>query len=130
MFGNHEFEMQALRYRFIYSMAGLVLGLLCMIGGAALIFFGITGAISWTTKILGSESTVANAGPGVILFIIGLFVTIATRYKVKVTRVPTPYGMGDEVHLEAGPVRGRADSLEFDEAPDRDGDIPEDDSSK
>ena len=128
MFGNHEFEMQALRYRFIYSMAGLVLGLLCMIGGAALFFFGITGAISWTTKILGSESTVANAGPGVILFIIGLFVTIATRYKVKVTREPTPYGMGGGVHFEAEPVGRDVEVVEFDEVPDQDGDDREGDS--
>ena len=83
---DNEFHRQALRYKFIYSMTGLFLGLVSMIGGIVLFLNGIAGSTSWTAKILGNESTITDAAPGAILFIVGLFVVIATRYKVKVNR--------------------------------------------
>src|SRR6478609_5138288 len=70
--------------KFIYSVTGLVLGLVCTLGGIILFLNGVAGATSWTAKILGSESTITDAAPGAILFIFGLFVVMATRYKVTV----------------------------------------------
>ena len=81
---DQEFHKQALRYRFLYSMTGLFLGLVSMIGGIALFLHGVTGATSWTAKILGNESTITDTAPGAVLFVTGLFVVIVTRYRVHI----------------------------------------------
>ena len=65
----------------VYSITGLVLGLLCVLGGIALFLNGVAGATSLTAKFLGAESTITDAAPGVVLFIVGLFVVFVTRYK-------------------------------------------------
>ena len=77
-------ESQVLRYKYIYSMTGLVLGFLSIIGGIALFFIGVSGSISWTAKILGNESTIGDAAPGAVLFVVGLFIIIVTRYKISI----------------------------------------------
>jgi hypothetical protein len=73
-------------------MAGLVLGLVSMIGGSVLFLNGVAGSTNWTAKILGNESTITDAAPGAILFVIGLFVVIVTRFKVKTDHIPGKYG--------------------------------------
>jgi hypothetical protein len=80
------FNARALRYKFIYSMTGLFLGLVSMLGGIALFLNGVAGETSWTAKIVGKESTITDAAPGAVLFVVGLFVVIATRYRVKIDR--------------------------------------------
>jgi hypothetical protein len=72
----------ATRYQLIYSICGLVFGLCCVLGGIALLIGGVTGATSWTAKFLGAESKISDAAPGVILFIVGLFVVYVTRFDV------------------------------------------------
>ncbi len=79
-----EFWARANYFQLIYSIAGLVLGLVCIIGGIILFLRGITGSTSWTAKIIGAESKVSDAAPGAILFIVGLFIVFVTRYIVKV----------------------------------------------
>ena len=83
---GNDFWKKALRYQFIYSMLGLVLGLVCVVGGVVLFLRGVSGTISWTTKILGLESNVSDAAPGAILFIVGLFVIIITRFGTKIKK--------------------------------------------
>ncbi len=73
------------RFQFYYSIAGLTLGLVCMVGGIALFVLGVTGAADWYTNIWGAESRISQAAPGAILFIVGLFVVLFTRYKFKHT---------------------------------------------
>jgi hypothetical protein len=77
---------ESLRHKFIYSMTGLVLGLLCMIGGVVMFLNGVAGSTNWTAKILGSESTITDAAPGAVLFVVGLFVVLVTRYKVTINQ--------------------------------------------
>lgn len=72
----------ATRFQYFYSMAGLVVGLLCIIGGLVLFLHGITGSTSWTAKFLGLESTLSDAAPGVVLFVIGFFIVWITRYSI------------------------------------------------
>jgi hypothetical protein len=81
---NQGILKEILLYKFIYSMTGLLLGLASMIGGIILFLNGITGATSWTAKILGNESIITDAAPGAILFIVGLFIVIVTRYNSKI----------------------------------------------
>jgi hypothetical protein len=64
------------------SLAGLFLGLVCVIGGMVLFLNGVAGSTSWSAKVLGFESQLSDAAPGSVLFVIGLFVIWITRYKV------------------------------------------------
>ena len=82
----------SLRHKFIYSITGLVLGLICILGGIALFLNGIAGSTNWTAKLLGNETKLTDAAPGTILFIVGLFITIATKYKVKLDYDTTASG--------------------------------------
>ena len=81
-----ELWKSAVKYQFIYSILGLVLGLCCIVGGIILFLNGITGSTDWTLKIWGSESIINDAGAGVVLFIVGLFVVFITRYSIKATK--------------------------------------------
>jgi hypothetical protein len=63
-----------------YSTKGLIAGLICIALGTILLAFGVLGDVSWTAKILGTESVLANAAPGTVLFIIGLLIIVVTRY--------------------------------------------------
>ena len=69
------------RYRLIYSLGGLILGLACILGGIVLFLRGVSGATSWTAKLLGAESNITDAAPGAILFIVGLFLVVTTRFR-------------------------------------------------
>jgi len=78
---DRELWRKAVRFQFIYSLAGLILGLVCVIGGIILFFHGITGpTTSWTTSVLGIN--VSDAAPGVVLFIVGLIFVWITQFKV------------------------------------------------
>lgn len=82
---KHPKTVQTLsKHHLVYSMAGLLLGLACVIGGVVLFLNGIVGSTSWTAKFLGAESTINDAAPGVVLFIVGLFIVFVTRYVFKV----------------------------------------------
>jgi hypothetical protein len=70
-------------FHFIYSILGLFLGLACVIGGVILFFGGITGSSQWTAKVLGFESTMSDAAPGIILFVVGVFIVFITRFSYK-----------------------------------------------
>ncbi|MFC1825326.1 hypothetical protein ACFL9T_21655 [Thermodesulfobacteriota bacterium] len=74
------------RYHFVYSLAGLVLGLAAVIGGIVLFLRGITGSTSWSANIIGAESEILDAAPGAVLFVVGLFVVWVTRFKFDVKR--------------------------------------------
>ena len=71
-------------HQLIYSMTGLILGIACVIGGVALFLFGVVGNTSWNASILGSTSTITDAAPGAVLFIVGLFIVVSTRYKFRI----------------------------------------------
>jgi len=68
---------------YVYGMLGLILGILSIIGGVILCLNGVAGSTSWTAKLLGLESTINDAGPGVALFVVGLFMVYVTKPKVK-----------------------------------------------
>lgn len=74
------------RLHFIYSLSGLVLGLACVLGGMVLCLHGVVGSTSWTTKFVDAESNISDATPGVVLFVVGLFVVWVTRFSVKVQK--------------------------------------------
>lgn len=78
-----ELWKKATLFQIIYSMTGLILGLVCIIGGVALFFHGVAGPVSgWTVKFLGLESNISDAAPGVILFIVGFFIVLVTKFDI------------------------------------------------
>lgn len=76
-----QYHQTIMRYRLIYSIGGLFLGLSCIIGGVILFLRGVTGATSWTARFIGASSQVSDAAPGAVLFIVGLFLVWVTRYR-------------------------------------------------
>ena len=68
-----------------YSMNGLLVGIFCILSGTVLLIHGVAGSVSWTTQFLGLESTVSDAAPGALLFIIGFLVIFLTKHKVEST---------------------------------------------
>lgn len=75
---------KALLFGAIYSYGGLVLGLMCILGGLALFVGGATATTNWVAHILGSTSEISDASPGAVLFIVGLFIVLVTRFDIEV----------------------------------------------
>src|SRR2546427_10825713 len=71
----------------IYSLAGLVFGLACIVGGIALFFHGVSGSSSWVGEFIGVQSKLSDAAPGTVLFVVGLAGVWPPRFPV---RVPAP----------------------------------------
>lgn len=85
-----DFLTHVTRLEYIYSILGLVLGLSTIIGGVILGLHGVTGSTSWTAKVLGLESKVNDAAPGVVLFIVGVFLVFITRPKIRLRNIQVP----------------------------------------
>jgi hypothetical protein len=71
------------RREYRYATGGQILGFSSIIGGCTLFIHGVAGNTSWTAEVLGLKSNVTDAGPGTVLFIVGLFMVFVTRPKVK-----------------------------------------------
>jgi hypothetical protein len=71
-------------FQFLYSIAGLIVGVICVIGGIVLFLHGILGSSSWVGSFLGAQTKLADAAPGTILFVVGLFVIWVTRFDMQV----------------------------------------------
>jgi hypothetical protein len=83
---NPEVVTKLSKHQLLYSMAGLVVGAGCMLGGIVLFLNGVTGSTSWTAKLLGAESQLSDAAPGAVLFIVGVFVVLITKYAFNVRK--------------------------------------------
>lgn len=73
----------AIKGEYAYGMLGLLLGLASIIGGIILGLNGVAGSTSWTASVLGLKSQVNDAAPGVVLFIVGVFMVYITKPRVK-----------------------------------------------
>jgi hypothetical protein len=73
---------------YAYGAMGLLLGLSCIVGGCVLGLNGVAGSTSWTASFLGADSTINDAAPGVVLFVVGLFLVWITKPKVKARNLP------------------------------------------
>ena len=71
------------RYQLIYSLCGLVFGLAFAVFGGVLFINGVSGNTSWTASFIGFNSQISDAAPGTVLFIVGLFTILFTRFDVK-----------------------------------------------
>jgi hypothetical protein len=78
---NPELARDLARAERAKSTFGLVIGLICVVGGLALIYAGVEGSIAWTFKGVGFESKLAKASPGVILAVVGVIIIWITRFR-------------------------------------------------
>lgn len=69
----------------VYSIIGLLLGFACIVVGLVLSLNGVSGHTSWTAEALGLSTTLNDAAPGVIVFVVGAVMVWITRFKVKET---------------------------------------------
>lgn len=74
---------EAIKGEYRYAMLGLILGLASIVGGIIMGLHGVAGSTSWTASVLGLSSSVNDAAPGVVLFIVGLFMVWVTKANVK-----------------------------------------------
>jgi hypothetical protein len=73
----------AVEQEYRYGRLGLGLGLSCIVGGIILGLNGVAGSTSWTAKLLALESEINDAAPGVVIFVVGMFMVWITKPKVK-----------------------------------------------
>ena len=77
---------KALKYQIIYSVFGLILGLSTILLGVYLFIIGATGSASWSGQFAGASFKLVDAGPGVVLFVVGLWVVYLTRFTIEVKK--------------------------------------------
>lgn len=82
--GERHFWGRLATLQLIYSLAGLVLGLACVVGGILLFFHGVAGSTSWVGGVIGIQGKLSDAAPGTVLFVVGLLVVFLTRFDVRV----------------------------------------------
>ena len=73
------------KLQLFYSLMGLMLGVLCIIGGILLFLNGIIGSVSWSAELLGNSTELSDAAPGTVLFIVGLFIVVITKFDFKIS---------------------------------------------
>lgn len=76
-----DFQSLGLKLRFIYSIAGFVLGLSCIVVGVALGLSGAIGGTNVTAQVMGLSPTLTDSAPGSILVLAGTSVVWMTRRK-------------------------------------------------
>lgn len=86
---DFEFHRIGLRYKLIYSICGLVLGLTCILSGLALCLTGVTGNTKFVASALGLRTELTDATPGVVVFVVGIFMAWITRFTVKHFQIDT-----------------------------------------
>jgi hypothetical protein len=80
--GQSDIDREILLYKFIYSMTGLVIGVLCTILGIVLAETGGNGCPpDWATKITSDENLFSV---GAVFFLAGIIILIATRYRMRI----------------------------------------------
>ena len=78
-----ELHRLGMKLKLVYSLVGLFLGLSCIISGSVLSLYGATGHTSLIASFLGLSTQLNDAAPGVVIFIVGIFMVLITRFQVK-----------------------------------------------
>jgi hypothetical protein len=80
--GQRDMDRKVLLYQFIYAMTGLIVGVLCTVLGILLAEMGGNGCPpDWATKMTSDENLFSV---GVIFFLAGIIILIATRYRMRI----------------------------------------------
>ena len=66
------------------SLLGVLIGGFVLLGGFAMFYMGISGSANWLIEAGGLKSRITNASPGAVFSLIGFFVMLKYKPKVKV----------------------------------------------
>lgn len=83
---NSVFGLTALKYEFILALVSLISGYTMIIAGIVFIALGLNGNIEWVVESTNFQSRLLNAGPGLVLSIVGALLVWRSRMNVKVTK--------------------------------------------
>jgi hypothetical protein len=75
----------ALLFQFILCAIGLIGGFVFLGVGVFLTVKGLTGSITFGFKLPGISADLSNAGPGLVVSVLGLMIAIASLYFYKVS---------------------------------------------
>jgi hypothetical protein len=121
MTDDNDLHRLGLKLKFAYSIVGLVVGLICIIVGMVLGLAGVSGHTNWTADLLGLSTNLNDAAPGVIVFIVGIFVTLITRFRVKHSTESTipdhRAKAGERIEASPAPVSAENKRIEVSPAP-------------
>jgi hypothetical protein len=81
-----ELHRLGIKLKFVYSVIGLVVGLACILTGLVLGLAGVTGHTTFTASLLGLSTNLTDAAPGVVVFVVGIFMVWITKFKVKASQ--------------------------------------------
>lgn len=81
---NDELSKRTMLYKLIYSLFGLVLGLTCILVGGYLGLSGVAGNSRMVAEVLGLKTELSDATPGVVLFVVGIFMVWITRFNPRI----------------------------------------------
>jgi hypothetical protein len=98
---DHNFHRLGLKLKFVYSIVGLFLGLACILAGVVLGLAGVVGHTSWAASLMGLSTNLTDATPGVVVFVVGVFIVLITRFSVR------------EKRQEKGPNRDMVSSIRY-----------------
>jgi uncharacterized membrane protein len=76
------------RHHLYYSLAGLLVGFVCILGGIALLLVGVTGAVDLGITFGQSKGSLSGAAPGVFLFVVGVGIVFITAFGVRILAKP------------------------------------------
>jgi len=107
-------EREAAITQMVETGGGLLLGFACIIGGLILFLHGISGSTRWIADGIGLKSEISDAGPGAVLFVVGVFIIVPSSSRMSVvsawhtssSRAPVN-AKSHGTHL-ANPFRSRA----------------------
>ena len=81
---RNKLLLQLGRQQLVYSLTGLCVSVICIVGGVMLFAFGTIGSSTWVANVLGAESKITDAAPGAVLFVAGVLLAVVTRYAFKI----------------------------------------------
>ena len=82
--GNNGPAKAAIFFQGIYSILGLVAGVVFFVGGLLLILGGVTGSSHLAAEVLGSKIDLPDASAGLICVVFGFLVISITKFEVQV----------------------------------------------
>lgn len=81
--GGGEVGKLAVRQQFYYSIVGMVVGILFLLGGILLLLNGILGSSHFIASVAGGKLDISDAPPGIILAALGVLIIWFTSYTVQ-----------------------------------------------
>lgn len=81
-----EIQEKALRGELIYAILGLIAGMICVLGGIALIVLGFTGSVEIAFQSGEIEAKLATGSLGIVVVLLGGLILRFTRYRVRIAK--------------------------------------------